>query len=224
MLVSTPVQVSTQASGMIVISAFDIRSASVLGRDTAIIVFSYQGAGTPTLEFFDRSTLSWQPVESGSRFPALFHIDMMAHTIEVVLDKTSSPTLASLNGTIFTISIPAPVLPVVVAQASGSPPAVVDPASLGFPELTLTFSAPQFTQLSSNLASLSGSGGGGGAEAANQVGIGAGSWSADIQQIILDALDATNNLLQELENQPGGWLPQIKDAPRGSMCLGTSSD
>ena len=47
-LVSTPVQVSTQASGMIVISAFDIRSASVLGRDTAIIVFSYQGA-TPTL-------------------------------------------------------------------------------------------------------------------------------------------------------------------------------
>ena len=145
---------------------------------------------------------------------------MMAHTIEVVLDKTSSPTLASLNGTIFTISIPAPVLPVVVAQASGSPPAVVDPASLGFPELTLTFSAPQFTQLSSNLASLSGSGGGGGAEAANQVGIGAGSWSADIQQIILDALDATNNLLQELENQPGGWLPQIKDAPRGRCAFG----
>ena len=142
-LVSTPVQVSTQASGMIVISTFDIRSASVLGRDTAIIVFSYQGQAR-NARVLRSLYLVLATSHSSPRFPALFQgIDMMAHTIEVVLDKTSSPTLASLNGTIFTISIPAPVLPVVVAQASGSPPAVDEPSvDSVFPELTLTFSAP----------------------------------------------------------------------------------
>jgi Bacterial Ig domain len=77
-------------------ASYDIRAISVGADATLKVTLAYVGNGTPTLLYFDRLTGALVPVRSSS-----YLIDPVAHTITLVFDGTSTPTITGLTGTRF---------------------------------------------------------------------------------------------------------------------------
>ena len=120
-------------------ASYDVRAIGVNDTAYATVTFSYTG-NNPQLQFLDANGVL-EPV-TGSTDPSkgmTFVINTVNHTITVVFDATSTPTITGLNGTVFTISVTnqpqqlglfqveAP--PVLVAQANTAPNGTVSDVS-----------------------------------------------------------------------------------------------
>jgi PKD domain/Chlamydia polymorphic membrane protein (Chlamydia_PMP) repeat len=93
--------------------AVDFRALDADPRSKLTIVFHYEPTGvTPELKFFDEMIGKFQAFHGSSHFANSFVIDRVNHTVTITIDgSTSVPTLAGLNGTLFTLTVPTPPMP-----------------------------------------------------------------------------------------------------------------
>lgn len=91
---------------------FDLRVVGAGPGDTLVVTFSYPGDAAPVLFFLDPVTRTLRPVVPSRTAPNPFSFDPATHTATIVLDATSVPTVASLSGTVFSVT-----------PGTGAPPA-----------------------------------------------------------------------------------------------------
>jgi hypothetical protein len=93
--------------------AVDFRAMDADAGSKLTIVLHYEPTGIPPeLKFFDTATGKFQPFHGSTRFANSFAINRDSHTVTITIDgSTSSPTLAGLNGTLFTLTVPTPPAP-----------------------------------------------------------------------------------------------------------------
>jgi hypothetical protein len=106
-----------------VVAAFDVRTAGVGNNDWASVTFEFPdvGSATPVITYRDSVTGAQVPVRGSTRSPDSADIDPGEHTITVFFDGSSLPTLLSLYGTVFTITVTQVVpLPAVTTAPPGS--------------------------------------------------------------------------------------------------------
>jgi hypothetical protein len=77
-------------------AVYDVRTVSPTDSAQLKVTFSYSGDAPPVLLYQDRLTGQLRPVQSST-----YVVDPIAHTITVVFDQSSTPTLRGLNGTRF---------------------------------------------------------------------------------------------------------------------------
>jgi hypothetical protein len=90
---------------------YDVRVLSADPGDKLVVIFTYPaGAGFGGLSFFDPASGTMRPVQNSASSPLV--VDPVAHTVTVVLDSTSFPSVLQLSGTRFIASgkSPAPRL------------------------------------------------------------------------------------------------------------------
>jgi Bacterial Ig domain len=79
---------------------YDVRVLSADPGDKLVVTFTYPaGAGFGGLFFFDQASGTMRPVQSSANSPLV--VDPVAHTVTVVLDSTSFPSVLQLSGTRF---------------------------------------------------------------------------------------------------------------------------
>jgi hypothetical protein len=92
-------------------TSYDIRGLNLEPGDQATVLFHYREGdlpgATPIFEFYNDRTRQFEPVHGSTRVPNSLVIDKQAHTIRLILDGTSFPTVRRLTGTVFTITVPA---------------------------------------------------------------------------------------------------------------------
>lgn len=96
------------APGTLVAGSYEVRAVNVVDGDMAIITFQYAnlGNGLPTLTFFNRATGTYEMVQGSALLGNAIFIDPIHHTITLILDSSSFPSILSLTGTVFTITVP----------------------------------------------------------------------------------------------------------------------
>ena len=90
----------------LVLGAFDVRAIGIGAADRLVVRFSYRapaGSPAPSLEFFDPRRGAYVPVRGSTRVPNSLVVDTAAQTITVIVDDTSTPSLASLTLTRFAV-------------------------------------------------------------------------------------------------------------------------
>ena len=107
--------------------SYDVRAFNVSDTDQASVTFTYPAGGysNPVLTDFDIGSASIEDSQGSEIVPNSYTINPTDHTLTVVFDRTSTPRLQDLNGTLFTISVDLTPLPV-----TRTPFFVTDPASV----------------------------------------------------------------------------------------------
>jgi hypothetical protein len=83
---------------------FDIRVTGVTDNDTLKVVYHYNpDITTPTLEFFDHNTGTYEQVRGDPTIPNSYVVDTTAHTITVIYGAHSVPAITDLHGTVFAV-------------------------------------------------------------------------------------------------------------------------
>jgi hypothetical protein len=97
----------TAGENVQVVGAYDLRSINLTDADTATITFTYFGDLTapPTLTFLDEAG-NPHPVVPSQLAPGALRVDLKAHTVTVILDRSSLPALDTLGRTVFTLAAP----------------------------------------------------------------------------------------------------------------------
>jgi len=88
-----------------VLAGFDLRAVNA-GGGRLVAVFSYPDPGdgsVPSLRFFNPATGTFVPVTGSAAVPDSLVVDPVNHTITIVLDGTSFPSLTALRGTRFAV-------------------------------------------------------------------------------------------------------------------------
>jgi hypothetical protein len=87
-------------------AAYDVRTINAGKSDVAVVTFSYSGdaAALPVLTYFDRASGQYLAIP-----PSSYVVDTASHTITLLLDSRSTPSLRQLGGTVFTVAIPVTV-------------------------------------------------------------------------------------------------------------------
>lgn len=141
----------------------DVRVTNAPERSVLVVVFHYAGTinGPVQLLYFNTAANAFQPVQN-----AKLTNDVANHLIIAVFSSTSVPTLASLNHTVFTISVVLPtpntttttVAPELVSASKTLPPSTTTTfTSSG--QLTLTLTPLQQSQFALSQSSAGGGGG-----------------------------------------------------------------
>ena len=90
-------------SGAPTLGAFDVRALGAHENDRLVLTLSYPADApadaVPTLLYFDPGTNAFAPVRGSRRVPSSLVVDRTAHTVTVVLDGSSTPSLLALRGT-----------------------------------------------------------------------------------------------------------------------------
>jgi PKD domain len=92
--------------------AYDVRVLDGDPRSLLLSTFHFTdttGRGVAVLATFDPTVGRFVLVQGSRQFPGAFVIDKTADTVTVLIDQTSRPTLTSLGGTLFTLSVPGEV-------------------------------------------------------------------------------------------------------------------
>lgn len=98
----------------------------------------------PVLRFFDAKTGKFVVVAGSTEVADSYVVDKVNHTVTVVFDATSNPRPRDLNGTLFTLAVPAPPPPA-PTPASTPPPALVFAPNLASPAVADTSSGASRT-------------------------------------------------------------------------------
>ncbi len=91
-----------------VLAGFDVRTVNAVGGKL-VVVFSYTDPGDgsvpslTSLRFFDRATGTFVPVAGSTAVPDSLVVDPVNHTITIVFDGTSLPSVTALTGTRFAV-------------------------------------------------------------------------------------------------------------------------
>jgi len=96
-----------------VLAGYDFRAIGVSGSDRAVVSFGFPDGGIPTaasLVYLDRSTESFVPVRSSGLVPDSYIVDIPDHTVSVVFDSSSRPSITELSGTRFALIAVPPAL------------------------------------------------------------------------------------------------------------------
>jgi hypothetical protein len=93
-----------------IVDAYDVRVLNGDPRSLLVATFSFtdnaSGTGIPIVASFDPTLGRFVLVQGSRQFAGSFVIDQKGNTVTVVIDQTSQPTLTSLGGTLFTLSVP----------------------------------------------------------------------------------------------------------------------
>jgi predicted outer membrane repeat protein len=93
------------------VSAYDIRVLTA-GPDSVLTAqLTYpngEPGANPSVQYFDTAAAAFAPVIGSTKVANSFVVNKAAHNVTFILGDTSTPTVASLGGTVFTLSIPAP--------------------------------------------------------------------------------------------------------------------
>jgi hypothetical protein len=91
--------------GLVVASAlYDVRVTDAGGDDLLTVRYALPpGTELATLLFFNPVTSTFVPVKGSTLVPNSYVVDAAAHTVTVIFDQTSFPTLAQLGGTRFAV-------------------------------------------------------------------------------------------------------------------------
>jgi hypothetical protein len=113
LVVGVPLALARGLGATSVSAAYDVRGINLTDADTAVVTFGYPqgGVGVPVLRYFDSEKDTFLPVRGSTLAPPTPRTDLTNRLITVVLDRTSRPTLKSLNGTVFTVSVELPAEP-----------------------------------------------------------------------------------------------------------------
>jgi hypothetical protein len=99
--------------------AYDVRAYNVSTSARAQVTFAYPtGGGPPTLTWFDPALGANVPVLGSSLQVGSLVFDSSAHTVRIIFDQSSFPSLQDTNGTLFTLTVPLPATPVPAATLS----------------------------------------------------------------------------------------------------------
>lgn len=93
------------------VSAYDIRVLDAGPASTLTAAIQYpngQPGVDPAVQYFDTAANQFVAVEGSPTIPNSFVVNQDTRTVTFVLAGNSSPTVASLGGTVFTLSVPAP--------------------------------------------------------------------------------------------------------------------
>jgi hypothetical protein len=155
---------------------YDLQVDNASDETTLTATFSFPaGAANPTLKFFDEATNTYQIVQGSTLGPNSLVIDRVANVIQVTFDRSSSPSIRNLNGTVFTIAVPTTttqttdVSPSLALANTSSPSNTVSDTAtenglvqtttfVSTNQLTLALSASQDSQLTASRAALGGGG------------------------------------------------------------------
>jgi hypothetical protein len=91
--------------GVVVASAvYDVRVTGAAGGDRLTVTYAIPpGTALASLLFFNPVTNSFVPVNGSTVVPNSYSVDEAAHTVTVIFDQTSFPTLTRLGGTRFAV-------------------------------------------------------------------------------------------------------------------------
>jgi hypothetical protein len=209
-----------------------VRTFNVASGDTAVVTFSYNpdGRGPPILTFFDPATGNPQPVQGSALVADSYVVDPASHTVRVVFDSSSFPSLSNLTGTLFTLSVAAPVtvpMPPSLPLPSPAPPTLPAPTatvSIPIPISVLVSSGPQGSGPAGPGQVAGGEAGPSARPSATVTGLGAGTLAArlaalggtaDLQTLRLLAAADVRSPLDLLPPPPPGpeVLPGLMPAP-----------
>jgi autotransporter-associated beta strand protein len=90
---------------------YDIRVTGAVPGATLVVTFKYDSTGitNPIVYFFDPTTGTPQPVHGSTHIPNSYVVDPVAHTVRIIFDSTSFPTIFNLKKTVLTVAVAAPV-------------------------------------------------------------------------------------------------------------------
>src|SRR5207244_3865966 len=92
------------------VDAYDVRVLDGDPRSILDATFSFTdnatGTGVPIVATFDPTLGRFVLVQGSKQFLGSFFVDQASNTVSVVIDQTSRPTISSLAGTLFTLSVP----------------------------------------------------------------------------------------------------------------------
>ncbi len=115
----------TTADGSTV-RAFEMRGLDIGAGSRMTVTFKYDPNADeqPVLMFRNPLTRLLERVQGSQTLPNSYVVDAVNHTVTVIFDSTSNPRPRDLNGTLFTLSVPAPPPPPAATQQPSPAPAL----------------------------------------------------------------------------------------------------
>ena len=96
-----------------VVGAYDVRVINVSSNDSAVVSFSFPDGGIPTaatLLYFDPQAQSYVPVHPSTLAANPLSVDVANHTVTIVFDHSSVPSITDLVGTRFALIAAPPAI------------------------------------------------------------------------------------------------------------------
>ncbi len=105
---ANPLPVAPDGTGRVVLDASDVRLTHAHPEDRLTLTFAFPAGGDARLDYYDPVTRRLVSAVGSALVPESLTVDPVKRTITIVIDRTSSPAVTGLHGTVFTVSVTQP--------------------------------------------------------------------------------------------------------------------